>query len=92
MIFELFLTSNPYEDRVTPELQRETAAQGVYGEEVLLDLRVARELPETVQHYNRRIGLRPLPRLFTRPLHQGEGYRHSGKGVPGELTRRGLPT
>jgi len=89
------LTSNPYEDRVTPELQRETPAQGCEdhgdGEEVLLDLRMARELPEAVQHHDRRIGLRPLRGLFARPLHQGERYRRGGKGVPGELTRRDFP-
>jgi len=28
MIFELFLTSNPYEDRVTPEPQRQTPVYG----------------------------------------------------------------
>jgi hypothetical protein len=61
------------------------------GEEVLLDLRMARELPEAVQHHDRRIGLRPLPRLFARPLHQGEGHRRGGKDVPGELTRGDFP-
>lgn len=57
-----------------------------HREEILRDLRLARELPEAVQHRDRRLGLRPLPRLFARPFDQGQGYRVGGRGVPRELT------
>jgi hypothetical protein len=83
------LTSNRYEDSVAPELQLETVAYGGRGhgerEEVLLDLRLAAELPEAVQCCNRRIGLCSLHRVFAGPFDQGEGYRRGGKVMPGNL-------
>jgi hypothetical protein len=52
-LLDHFLTSNPYEDTVRLQLQRETATyRGCkdYGDgaEALIDLRMPRELPEDV--------------------------------------------
>jgi len=53
----------------------------------LLDLRMARELPEAVQHRNRRIGLTPLFQVFeTADQHALDtlaGERTEMKQIPG---------
>jgi hypothetical protein len=69
----IFLTPNPYQDKVMAELRRETPAYGGLkdhgdGEEVLFDLCLAGELPEAFQHHDRCVGLRPLSGLFARPF------------------------
>ncbi len=57
------------------------------GEEILFNLRLAGKLPEAVQRGDRRVGLRPLSRLFSRPFDQGQGHRCGGSGLPGEMIR-----
>lgn len=71
----IFLTSKACQDRrtqiVTAEVVYRREGRYVNGKEVLLNMRMEKELPEEVQHFHRFLRQRPLSRFHSGCFNKG---------------------